>query len=66
MMYTYYTFMRLAKESSSNEELVEKVKKNGGVAFVRNGEVFSGASDNFGYVAFSARLTAGGFEVTMY
>lgn len=66
MMYTYYTFMRLAKESSSNEELVEKIKKNGGAAFVRNGEVFSGASDSFGYVAFSARLTTNGFEITMY
>jgi hypothetical protein len=65
-MYAYDTFMRLAKESSSNEELVEKVEKNGGTAFIRNGEVFSGASDRFGYVTFSARLTADGFEVIMY
>lgn len=63
MMYTYDTFMRLAKESSSNEELVEKVKKNGGTAFIRDDEVFSGVSDRFGYVAFSAKLTAGGLRL---
>lgn len=66
MMYDYMVFTRLAKESNTVEELIAKVKSHGGNATFRNGEVWSGASDRFGYTAFSAELTNNGFKTTMY
>lgn len=66
MMYDYIIFAQLARESNTVEELIEKVKSHGGNATFRNGEVWSGASDRFGYVAFSAELTNNGFKTTMY
>lgn len=66
MMYDYIIFAQLARESKTNEELVEKIKSYGGNATIRNGEVWSGASDRFGYVAFSAELTNNGFKTIMY
>jgi len=66
MMYDYTIFTQLARESKTNEELVEKVKAHGGNATFRNGEVWSGSSDRFGYTAFSAELTNNGFKTTMY
>jgi hypothetical protein len=65
-MYDYTIFTQLARESKTNEELVEKVKAHGGNATFRNGEVWSGSSDRFGYTAFSAELTNNGFKTTMY
>lgn len=66
MMYDYTVFARLARESKTNEELVEKVKSYGGNATFRNGEVWSGSNDRFGYTAFSAELINNGFKTTMY
>lgn len=66
MMYTYETFVRLAKESNTNEELVAKIKASGGNAMIRGNEVYSGAKDYFGYVTFSAELTSNGFKTIMY
>lgn len=66
MMYDYMVFTRLAKESNTVDELIIKVKSHGGNATLRNGEVWSGASDRFGYTSFSAELTNNGFKTTMY
>lgn len=66
MMYDYMIFAQLVRESKTVDELIEKVKSHGGNATFRNGEVWSGASDRFGYVAFSAELTNDGFKTTMY
>lgn len=66
MMYDYIIFAQLARESETVEELIEKVKSHGGNATLRNGEVWSGSSDRFGYTAFSAELTNNGFKTTMY
>ena len=66
MMYDYIIFAQLARESTTAEELIEKVKSHGGNATFRNGKVWSGSSDRFGYTAFSAELTNNGFKTTMY
>ena len=66
MMYDYMIFAKLARERKTVDELIEKVKSHGGNATFRNGEVWSGASDRFGYTAFSAELTNNGFKTTMY
>ena len=60
-------FMEIAKSCKTEEELINRIKAEGGDPYFHNGEIWNIEYDRFfGDIAASALLTENGFKVTIY